>query len=146
MSSFFDDLEELTDAPWFLEPRDRDPASEFDRQTAFLSKIHRLAPSIDVLAIPNAGKGTDWERVRRWREGARAGALDLKMTWKPTRPGDRGVFFAEMKDGQKMPTKDQRDRLNRYFRQGHGCGVFRKPETLIDHLRRAGAPFIGRLT
>jgi hypothetical protein len=136
VGSLFADLEELTDAPWFCEEKDRDPASEFDRQTAFLAKIHRLAPSIDVLAIPNAGKGTDWERVRRWREGARRGALDLVITW------NRGVMFAEFKDGTSMPTKDQRERLNRYFRMGHHCGVFRKPETLVDHLRSLGAPFL----
>jgi hypothetical protein len=100
VGSLFADLEELTDAPWFCEEKDRDPASEFDRQTAFLAKIHRLAPSIDVLAIPNAGKGTDWERVRRWREGARRGALDLVITW------NRGVMFAEFKDGTSVSFDD----------------------------------------
>jgi hypothetical protein len=136
VGSIFANLEEFEDAPWFIEPKDRDPASEFDRQVAFLSKIHRLAPSIDVLAIPNAGKGSDWERIQRWREGARRGALDLVIAW------NRSVFFAEFKDGQKMPTKDQRERLNRYYRQGHHCGVYRKPDTLIEHLRGLGAPFL----
>jgi hypothetical protein len=132
----FLDLEESGDLPWFIEPKDKDPASEFDRQRAFLSKIHRLAPSIDVLAIPNAGRGTDWQRVRRYNEGARRGALDLIITW------NRSVMFAEFKDGQKMPTRDQRERLDRYDRQGHHCGVFRKPETLIERLRELGAPFL----
>lgn len=136
MTGFFDDLEELTDAPWFLEPRDDDPAPEFDRQRAFVNQMARIAPSIDVLAIPNAGKSSDWERLRRHAEGARRGALDLIITW------NRGVMFAEFKDGKGMPTKDQRERLNRYYRQGHHCGVYRKPETLIAHLRSLGAPFL----
>ena len=136
MTGFFDDLEELTDGPWHIDCRDSDPASEFDRQRAFLSQIHRLAPSIDVVAIPNAGKSTDWERLRRHAEGARRGALDLVISW------NRGVMFAEMKNGKDMPSKDQRERLNMYFRQGHHCGVFRRAETLIAYLRSVGAPFL----
>jgi hypothetical protein len=132
--------EELEDEPWFIEPKDRNPAPELDRQKTFLAMLARLGPACDAVAIPNAGKSTDWERVQRWKEGARAGALDLVGTWAPTRPDDRGVFFPEFKDGKKMPTPAQRDRLNRYFRMGHRCGVYRKPETLIEHLRAAGAP------
>jgi hypothetical protein len=135
--NFFDELEDNGDLPWFIEPKDKDPASEFDRQRRFLSLMARLAPAVDVLAIPNSGKLTDWERVRRWNEGARRGALDLIITW------NRGVFFAEMKDGQKMPTVAQRERLNRYYRMGHHCGVYRTAETLMEHLRDRGAPFVG---
>lgn len=140
-----DDFDE-PDAGWFLEPKDKLPATELQRQMSFLALLKRLAPSVDALAIPNAGKSTEWERIQRYKEGARRGALDLTLTWEPTRPNDRGVFFAEMKNGTSMPTIDQRERLNRYFKQGHGCGVFRRPETLVEHLRAAGAPFIGRLT
>lgn len=132
--------EDLDDEPWFIEPKDRNPAPELDRQKTFLAMLARLGPACDAVAIPNAGKSTDWERIQRWKEGARAGALDLVVTWAPTRPDDRGVFFPEFKDGQKMPTPAQRDRLNRYFRMGHHCGVYRNPETLIEHLRAAGAP------
>lgn len=136
MSALLNIPEDTADEPWFIEPKDKDPTPEFDRQVAFLSAIHRLAPSIDVIAVPNAGKASDWERVRRWREGARRGALDLVICW------NRGVMFAEFKDGQKMPTRDQRERLNRYYRMGHWTGVYRKPETLIAHLRSLGAPFL----
>jgi hypothetical protein len=131
--------EDNGDLPWFIEPKDKDPANEFQRQTLFLSRIHSLAPSIDVLAVPNAGKSTDWERIQRWREGARRGALDLVITW------NRGVMFAEFKDGQKMPTKEQRERLNRYMRMGHHCGVYRTADTLISHLRDIGAPFLSSI-
>lgn len=126
----------------FVEEKDLDPTPENERQGAFLSLAAKLAPSVDVVAIPNAGKATDWERLERWREGARAGALDLLITWQPTKPGDRGVFFAEFKSGKKMPTPAQRERLNRYHAMGHGCGVYRRKETLLRHLRDAGAPFL----
>lgn len=128
--------EDERDEPWFIEPKDNDPASELKRQRLFLSRLKMQAPAVDAVAIPNAGKSTDWERVQRWKEGARAGALDLVITW------NRGVFFAEFKDGQKMPTRAQRDRLNTYFRQCHRCGVYRNADTLLQHLREAGAPFL----
>lgn len=131
----FDDLEDK-EAAFFIEPRDKDPASEFTRQRAFLAYMARHAPAVDVLAIPNAGRGTDWERVRRWNEGARAGALDLVITW------NCGVFFAEMKNGQAMPTKAQRDRLSMYVRMGHRTGVYRTAAQLVEHLSEAGAPFL----
>jgi hypothetical protein len=44
-----------------------------------------------------------------------------------------------------MPSIDQRERLNRYYRMGHHCGVYRKPDTLLAHLRDLGAPFIDRV-
>jgi hypothetical protein len=133
--------------PWFIEPKDKDPTPEFNRQVRFLGMLKNLAPAVSATAIPNAAKISDWQRIRRWREGAVAGALDLDLTWKPTRPGDRGVFFAEFKDKDGMPTVEQRRRLNALYRQGHGCGVYRRAETLLEHLRAAGAPFLigGRL-
>lgn len=140
LAAFADILAETgEDEPWFIEAKDSNPASELQRQMTFLSMMAQLGPACDVLAIPNAGKASDWERIQRWKEGARAGALDLLITWHVNLPG-HGVFLAEMKNGKSMPTPAQRDRLNRYYRQGHGCGVYRKPETLIAHLRDAGAP------
>lgn len=137
LSSLLGIDEQQADEAWFIEPKDKSPASEIARQALFLSRLKVLAPAVDALAIPNAGKSTDWERLQRHREGARRGALDLILTWKG------GVFFAEFKSGSGMPSKDQRERLNRYFRMRHGCGVYRNPDTLLAHLRAAGAPFVG---
>lgn len=145
MASLFNIPEDMDDLPWFIEPKDADPAPELDRQMLFLARLKVLAPAICAVAIPSAGKRSDWERIQRWKEGARAGTLDLDITWEPTKPGDRGVFFAEFKDGKKPPTKQQRDRLNILYRQGHKCGVYRRADTLLAHLRSAGAPFIGRM-
>jgi len=130
-----DDLDEV-DQPWFCEAKDRDPASEHRRQGLFLSRLAAAAPKVLAIAIPNAGRMTDWERLRRWSEGAVAGATDLIIVW----PG--GVFFAEFKDGTKMPSKPQRAMLNLLHSRGHHCGVYRMPSTLLYHLRNAGAPFL----
>lgn len=129
-------LEEAGDEPWFIEPKDRDPASELDRQGLFLSRLKLWAPSVRAFAVPNAGKRSDWERLRRFREGAVAGALDLVIFW------NRGVFFAEFKNGKEMPDRNQRDMLNNLYRAGHHCGVYRNADTLLEHLRLAGAPFL----
>lgn len=139
----FDALEEAVETLYHIDERDRDPRSEFDRQRALLSALHRQAPAIDVIAIPNAGRGTDWERVRRFNEGARAGALDLLLVWDPTLPNHRGVAFIEMKSGTGMPDKNQHDRLNRYCRMGHNAAVFRQEGSAIAWLRSIGAPFLG---
>jgi hypothetical protein len=136
VSTAFDHLEDVADEPWFIEPTDSDSTPELKRQMLFLSRLKALAPAVDAVAIPNAGKRSDWERIQRWREGARRGALDLVIAWAT------GVFFAEFKDGKGSPTPEQRERLNRYFRMGHHCGVYRKPDTLLAHLRAAGAPFL----
>lgn len=142
LAAFADILAETGEnEPWFIEAKDSNPASELQRQMTFLSMLGQLGPSCDVLAIPNAGKASDWERIQRWKEGARAGALDLLITWSVDLPG-HGVFLAEMKNGKSMPTPAQVDRLNRYYRQGHGCGVYRTAECLLEHLRRAGAPIM----
>ena len=134
-----DDLDEK-DLPWFIEPTDDIPSPEIERQASFIKQMATLAPSVDIVAIPNAGKSSEWERIQRHKEGARAGALDLVVTWEPTCQGDRGVAFPEFKSGKGKPTPAQRRRLNFYFRTGHLTGVYRRPETLIEHLRERGCP------
>lgn len=124
------------DTPWHQDPRDKDPRPEDARQSAFLREVRKLCPSVDVVAVPNAGKRGQWEMNKRLKEGMRPGALDLFCTW----PG--GVAFLEFKDGDEMPTPNQRDRLRLYMRQGHFCGVFRQERSAIDALRRWGAPFL----
>jgi hypothetical protein len=126
----------LIEAPvtWHRDKPDKLPATEFQRQQAFVNWMARHAPHVDVLAIPNANRGTDWERMQRRREGARAGALDLVITWAG------GVCFAEFKSGTGQPDPNQRERLDRYTRLGHHCGLFRTGESLVAYLRSVGCP------
>lgn len=124
------------DEPWFCEARDKDPRDEHDRQARFVAFMRKNAPSALVAAFGNGGKLTEWQKVRRWKEGVLAGMNDLVVIW------NRGAFFAEFKDGREMPRRDQRDVLNQLYRMGWRCGVYRRPETLIGHLREAGCPFL----
>ena len=142
MTGLFDIPEDLAalklekDEPWHFDLIDRDPRDEQARVTAFLGALRKQAPAIAAFAVPNAGRASDWERLKRYREGARAGVPDLVVAW----PG--GVAFMEWKDGKKPATDQQRDWLNRLHRMGHHCGLFRRPESAIAFLRRAGAPFL----
>jgi hypothetical protein len=132
----FDHLED-GDELWHIDPKDKDPRSEEARQIAVLRDARVLCPAVDFFAVPNAGKRSQWAAMKAKREGMRAGALDLVATWAG------GVAFIEMKDGTSMPDANQRDRLNMYVRQGHFCGVFRQERSVMEFLKRCGAPFVG---
>ena len=122
------------DLDWFHEPRDKKPASEYQRQRTFLASIARLAPGAIVWAVPNGSKDTDWQRMRKTKEGARAGVPDLTIVW------SGGCAFIEMKGGQTPVSKPQRAMLNRLYRAGQHCGVFRDPFLALDYLRSVGCP------
>lgn len=134
---------ERDDEPWFIEPRDKSADGEEARQQEFLRLLPYVAPSLNVWAVPNGARRTRWEAAKAKREGLRAGALDLTITW------NHGCAFAEFKNGTSGPTDDQRDMLNLLFRQGHRCGVFRTAERLFATLHEWGAPVdlrvLGRL-
>lgn len=124
----------------FIEPRDKDPASEYKRQRLFLSRLATMAPAVRAWHVPNEGRRSEFERLNQWRLGTRKGVLDLTIVW------NHGVFFAEMKNGRDMPDKAQCGWLNWLHTAGFRCGVYRRADTLLAHLRDAGAPFIGRIT
>lgn len=134
------DIEEYDDLPWHIDPRDKDPRPEEKRQLAFLNAARMMCPAVDVFAVPNGGKRSQWAAMKAKREGMKAGVLDLVCTW------NRGVAFIEFKDGSAMPDANQRERLNMLTRQGHWCGVFRQETSALEFLRSVGAPFVGRLT
>jgi hypothetical protein len=130
----WDDLEDGPDAPWHVDPKDSDPATEEHRQRVFLRDVAKVAPSLIVWAVPNAGKRTSWEVGKAKREGMVSGALDLTIAW------NHGVAFIEFKAGSTAPTANQRIMLNRLYRAGHHCGVFRTSTSLIGWLKDRGAP------
>lgn len=135
----FLELEDTGDLGWWIDPKDADPRPEEKRQLGFLRAAKMLCPGVDIFAVPNAGKRTQWAAMKAKREGMKAGALDLVCTWPRG-----GVAFLEWKDGTSMPDANQRERLNLYMRQNHHCGVFRQEESALRFLQRCGAPFIGR--
>lgn len=125
--------EELHEKPLFyIEPKDRGPASEDDRQRAVVAECRRSG--LFVAHIPQSGQRSDYERTKLHRNGAIAGVPDLVIHW------TGGVYWAEMKDGKGMPTRPQIDVLNDFSRRQIPCGVHRSWPTIEQALINAGAP------
>lgn len=125
--------EELHEQPLFyIEPKDRDPASEDDRQRAVVAECRRLG--LFVAHIPQSGKRSDYERTKLHRNGAIAGIPDLVIHWTGC------TYYAEMKDGKGSPSRPQIDVMNDLTRCGVPCGVHRSWATLAERLASCGAP------
>lgn len=132
--AMLDALEDRAELLCHIDPRDRFPLPEEDRQAALLSELRRRAPGVTVWAVPNGGKRTRWAASKAKREGMRKGAPDLTITW------NRGVAFVEMKNGTDKPDADQVLLLNALYRAGHHVGVFRTAASAVAWLIERGAP------
>lgn len=131
--AIFPEHEELNEAPlFFIEAKDRNPASEDVRQRHVVAACRRLG--LFVAHIPQSGKRSDYERTKLHRNGAIAGIPDLLIAF----PG--GVYFAEMKDGKGTPARAQIDVMNDLVRRNIPCGVHRSWESLEQRLAEVGAP------
>jgi len=127
-------LEEVDDLLCHVDPRDKDAASEEQRQLAFLKLAKMRAPSLLIWATPNAGRRTRWEVGKAKREGMVSGAPDLTVAW------NYGTAWLEFKNGTDKPSDNQRDFLNRLHRAGHRVAVVRTAESALACLQAWGAP------
>lgn len=113
-----------------VDPRNaQDDRDELAIQVGFRRKVRELAPSIKLVAIPNAGRRSSWEQIKRAKEGLTAGFPDMLALH-----AGRTVYL-EFKAGKGGPAPAQIDQLNWLVRNGFAVGVFRSPETAIDWLR-----------
>lgn len=127
------DLESPLDEPplFSIEPRDRDPRSEHDRQCELVRRLRGLG--LKVTATPNARAWgmKAWNRAKA--EGVEWGAADLTIS------ATGGLTaYLEMKNGREMPEQHQVDWLNIRHRMGFAVGVFRTAEGAIAFLRERG--------
>lgn len=131
--AIFPEHEELNEVPlFFIEAKDRNPASEDVRQRHVVAACRRLG--LFVAHIPQSGKRSDYERTKLHRNGAIAGVPDLVIQW------TGGIYWAEMKDGTKGPSRAQIDVMNDLVRRNIPCGVHRSWETVEQRLAEVGAP------
>lgn len=117
-----------------IEPKDRLPRSEIERQTTFLGMLRMVGPSVMVWAVPNGHNRGLKDRVKAKKEGLKAGVPDLTIVW------NHGSAFIEFKDGKGNPDANQVDLLNYLQDAGHHCAVVRSPEFAIELLTLWGAP------
>ena len=92
------------DEPWHIDPKDSDPRDELKRQSAFLRDAKVVCPGVDIFAVPNAAKRSQWAAAKAKREGMTAGVLDLVATWK-----GGGSAFLEFKDCLLYTSPSPRD-------------------------------------
>jgi hypothetical protein len=135
MTGAFDYLpsdEPLDEAPLFyIEPRDRDPRSEHDRQSETVRRLRALG--FLVTAIPNARAwgGKAWNRAKA--EGVEWGAADLIVGATSGR-----MACIEMKNGREMPEDHQVRWLNARHRLGFPVAVCRTADAAIRWLATQG--------
>lgn len=127
----------LTEAPrFYIEPTDKGAESETARVVTFRKALRKVAPSLEVVAIPNAGKRSQWALNQSKREGARWGFPDLMVIG----PSPK-IAFIEFKAGKTAPADHQIVWLNRLVGLGYPGGVFRSAGAAIEWLRDNGFPF-----
>ena len=129
---------EKLDPAIYVQPKDKIPAPEEDRQAAFVSFVRRHAKRLKVYANVNGGKRSQWAAGKAKREGMKAGAPDLTCFW------TGGVAWIEFKDGRaSVDTKDNEAQvsfLNDLHRADQKVAVFRTADRAIEWLRGLGAP------
>lgn len=141
MNALFPDLPEhqdlLPEPMFYIEPRDKDTASEEKRQRVIVAACHRAG--LSVWHNPQSGRRSDYERTTLHRNGAIAGVADLTIHW-----GNRGTYYAEIKNGRDGPSRAQINFLNARKREDFPCGVHRGWKSLEQKLIEAGAPILAK--
>lgn len=123
--------EPLREPPLFYcEPRDRNPASEHDRQSATVKRLRSMG--LHVIAVPNARVWglKAWNRAKA--EGVEWGAADLVIN------ATGLTAFIEFKNGREMPEQHQVDWLNTRHRLGFPVAVCRTADGAVAWLAGQG--------
>ena len=117
------------------------PPSEIAIQTRFRARCRILCPAVSIVAIPNAGKRTQWAAMQAKREGLAKGFPDVLCFWKGP-----GVAAIEFKAAKGRLSEDQAEWIARLDEMGVPVTVSRDADDAVEFLRRAGAPFVGGLS
>jgi len=118
----------------YVEPKDKLPDSEDDRQAEWVRLMRRHAPQCLVFAVPNAAKRTRWAAAKVKREGLFTGFPDTGILWAD------GHAYAEWKNGREGPKPAQIETLNWMHSRGIPVAIVRTPEGCLAWLRSIGAP------
>jgi hypothetical protein len=127
------------------DPRDvADEGDELSIQAKFIGRMKTLAPTVKIVATPNGGNRTAWEKMRAKREGLVKGWPDVTAYWSNGLDASAlpGLALLEFKDRKGQPSVEQIEALNWLHRHGFRCGIFRSVDTAVEFLRAAGAPFL----
>lgn len=118
---------------FYIEPRDKDPRSETDRQQEGVTRARKAG--LYVCAILNGEKRGQWALNLARKLGAWWGFPDCIVFG----PG-RFIAIAEWKDGTEQPKQHQVDCMNLLHRLGFPVAVFRTADGFMNWLAQIGAP------
>lgn len=120
--------------------RHKGEQSEMAIQTTFRGRMKVMAPAIMLVAVPNAGKRTAWERTQRAKEGMLAGFPDMIALYAGR------TAYLEFKTGDGALSANQVEVLNRLSRMDFPVGVFRSADTAVEWLQgHFPDAFVGRI-
>ena len=128
--------------PFHVDKRNaKDTRDEATIQARFRGRMKIVAPQVFLVAVPNAGKRTAWERRARAREGLVPGFPDMLAMF------DGRTAALEFKSGTGSLSDQQIDTLNKLAAQDFPVGVFRSEDTAVEWLENHWPnAFVGRVT
>lgn len=127
----------MADYPFHCDQRSvADPGTEIAIQVRFINRMKMLAPTVRLVATPNAGKRTQWAAMQAKREGMAAGFPDMTALWAG------GTAYIEFKQKDGSLSEPQISWLNWLYNAGFPCGCFRSVDSAVAFLRAQGAPFM----
>lgn len=113
---------------------------EVDIQATFRKRCYYSAPTVQIVAIPNAARRTQWEVNRAKKEGLRTGFPDVMCLW-----AGSGVCFIEFKSAKGRLSDHQIEWGQRLVECGHQYAVCRSADEAMVYLRACGAPVAARV-
>lgn len=116
-------------------PSMADSGDEIAIQTKLRRHIRMLNPKVRLVAVPNGGNRTEWEKLKAAREGMARGFPDLIALSDP-----RLVAYLEIKARTGSLSDDQVAWLNFLHGAGFPCGCFRSVDTATAFLIEHGFP------
>jgi hypothetical protein len=113
-----------------IDPRNaKGAANETAVQAGFRAQMRLAAPRVMLVAVPNAGKRTQWEAKQRQNEGMVAGFPDMVAFF------DGRAAGLEFKSGTGSLSENQIATLNKLVSLDIPVGVFRSAETAVEWLK-----------
>ena len=120
--------------------------SEIAIQTLFRSRARILCPAVHIVAVPNAGKRSQWAAAQVKREGLATGFPDIMCLFSHG-GGENAIpvaAYIEFKSAKGRLSENQSEWIERLGRMGFPVTVARDADEAIEWLRGIGAPFIDR--
>lgn len=109
--------------------------TELQIQASLRQWLYYAAPTVHLVAVPNAAKRSPWAARQVKQEGLAKGFCDLIAF----APGGK-IAFLEMKSAKGRVSPDQSEWLLRLNQMGFHAAVCRSAEEAVAFLARLGFP------